>query len=320
MKTLFLIIAALFTANFSLAAKPNVPPVIDAYITLLEPARMNSVRVNISKSFDPDGKIVKTRMALAAAGQIPVENVNDYIFTVPNPSYFFPPIYQLTITVWDNDNAQSTYRKDIMLNSDLKVSESTANSVLNLNSVQPNKKNFFSLSGSNIEKNYKLTLTKKNQTNVAQDFLIVLLNLLGIQTDINTFSGNVSLNDLNIFASDELNFNTVKAEKFVKLESANQLVGSWNAGTNSIDLEIHEVQFIPDILPPVISSPLSSNQVTNNKSVIFEIQDDSRIFATISLNGNLGQTHSKSLGTNLVEGLNDILVYAFDSFGNRSAN
>ena len=107
--------------------KVNQPPVVDAYITILDPQHLDSVRVNISKSYDPDGSIVRTRMIISAPGVAAVENENDHIFTYKVPSYVFPPIYTITVYAWDDSGAQSVYSKNVELNSDYKLNDVIAN-------------------------------------------------------------------------------------------------------------------------------------------------------------------------------------------------
>ncbi len=77
----------------------NNPPVIDAYISVLDEAHLSSVRVNIEKSQDSDGKIERTEIDF---GDGFLSSAKDVIHR-----YAADGSYNITVKAWDNKNAMS---------------------------------------------------------------------------------------------------------------------------------------------------------------------------------------------------------------------
>lgn len=93
------------SVNVNAAPIKNSPPVIDAYITVLDEAHLSSVRVNIEKSFDSDGKIERTEIDF---GDGVVSAKSDLIH-----QYSLDGVYIISIKAWDKKGLMSQYSQSI---------------------------------------------------------------------------------------------------------------------------------------------------------------------------------------------------------------
>lgn len=90
------------------------------------------------------------------------------------------------------------------------------------------------------------------------------------------FEVNVELNDINVFATSEINKDTVRVEKFVNLKSVNQVnLNIKHASRNKYRLEIVELDYVKDIQPPLISTTIQTGSVTNKNQLPVTISDTS---------------------------------------------
>lgn len=308
----------------------NKPPVIDAYITQTDPANLNSIRINIQNSNDPDGKIVKTE--INANGTV-FSNLNDVYYTEPISSrwsYSFkgaiPKLYSLKgqipiiIKVWDNKNALSTKTLYVDANNEIKLQDNVLNKPLNLTNVSSAKKYNFNVSAADIDKKYVVTFNRIKKTNALQNLLAQLLNLLGINTPLNTFSGQVNINGIDALKADEITQSTTQIKKFIAVKSTNSISATFsNSQYNQVDLEIHEVFYIKEANLPIITANVKSNSITNEPILYFYIQDESSIFWEANINDTIyNQAITKYGGFHLADiaKINTFSVTAHDIFGN----
>lgn len=121
--TIFLFLLGIFVSQLSVAQnKVNLPPIINEYITLASPTQLDAIRVDLSKSFDPDGTIVKTEV-----------NFGDgFISSQINTTHTYSRggKYQISIKAWDNKNAVSVVSRLYEQNADFKLTNVTNSSVL----------------------------------------------------------------------------------------------------------------------------------------------------------------------------------------------
>ena len=300
-------------------AQTNKLPIIKPYITLVSPTDLGSIRVNIEKSNDPDGTISRTEVNFGD-GFISTGLDTTHTYNRLFPYFNLASEFQISIKVWDNKNAVSYYSQKITVNPDFKMT----NAATVFGPIQVDKKKYsFSASALATDHVYKLVLTRTKTTNTAQNILVYFLNLFNIQTELNTFSLEADINDINLFSTGEISENTMIIEKFISLESANQLrINFASKKYNEIKLEIQDVHLIRETVAPVLTlEPMPSGNPTNIKNYEIKILDDSRVSTIFKVNnGPLSQTNSKQGGGFSIsqEGLNVVEFQSIDSFGNRS--
>ncbi len=308
----------------------NKPPVIDAYITQVDPLNLNMIRVNIQNSNDPDGKIVKTEINVN--GNL-FSNMNEVYYTEPITNRWsftvpgrLPKLYSLKgqipveIKIWDNKNAMTTKTFYVDANNEIKLQDNLLNKPLNLINVNSAKKYNFNVAAADVDKKYFVTFNRIKKTNMLQNLLGQLLGLFGINSPLNTFSGQVNINGIDVLKADEISQSTTQIKKFIAVKSANSIITTFvNSQYNQVDLEIHEVLYLKETNLPIITANVKSNSVTNVPVLIFNIQDESSIFWEANVNGTIyNQAITKSGGFQLdfIVNVNTFSVTARDIFGN----
>lgn len=317
-------VALLFFVSLNLYAdqsKKSKLPVIDAYITVLDPQHLTSVRVSIENSKE-DNKIKRSEINF---GDGFVSNKKDVIH-----QYAQDGVYNINIKVWDNKNTMSQYSKFVDVASNLVFSDGT--SVYGPYLIHDNRKLSFPAPHLSADKKYKLVLTKQNKNLAARYYEKYLkwyerhFKSIDQHEEKEKFKVNVELNNIEIFVANEITENTLKAEKFVILKPENKLKFEIeHARKNKYAIELIELDFVKDTEPPVLSSIIQSGGLTNNAQLPVAISDISGEVTTIVWIVLLDGTQQQIISTNelnfnipLVEGVNNFIVQTEDQFHNRS--
>ena len=98
------------TLSFSVSAKDSAPPVIDAFISVLDPTHLNSVRVNIENSTASEGKITISEIDFGD-GFI-AANKADVVHT-----YTSNALFNIKITITDQKGKSSVLNRQVDINS-----------------------------------------------------------------------------------------------------------------------------------------------------------------------------------------------------------
>ncbi|MBY0553600.1 PKD domain-containing protein [bacterium] len=306
----------------------NKKPVIDAYISILDAQHLTSVRVNIEKSDDPDGKITKTEINF---GDGFVSSKDDVIH-----QYAADGVYTITIKAWDNRNAVSVVTKNIDVASNLILSDGA--SIYGPIGIKDNKTYSFNASASQLQKKFKLILTQQPENRYSMylnKFLNWCYKFLGHNHN-DKFEANVELNGIEIFAKNEISKNTLKAEKFVNLKNSNKIKADFDhEHGNKFKVEIKEVISLKDEVAPVITINVQSGSEVNTDHIPVSISDISGQVTTDvwkvmplaqngppvsagTVNQHILTTTASSFNIPLTEGLNSFILRSQDIFGNVS--
>lgn len=326
----YLVLALLFSFNVKAHnnSNNNQKPIIDTYISILDAQHLTSVRVNIEKSDDPDGKITKTEINF---GDGFVSSKDDVIH-----QYAADGVYTITIKAWDNRNAVSVVTKNIDVASNLIFSDGA--SIYGPIGIKDNKTYSFNASASQLQNKFKLILTQQPENRYSMylnKFLNWCYKFLGHNHN-DKFEANVELNGIEIFAKNEISKNTLKAEKFVNLQSHNKIKADFDhEHGNKFKIEIKEVSYVKDSTAPAIAINVQSDTEVNTGFIAVNISDISGQVTTDvwkvmplaqngppvsagTVNQHILTTNASSFNIPLTEGLNSFILRSQDIFGNVS--
>jgi alpha-tubulin suppressor-like RCC1 family protein len=319
----------------SLSSATNKPPVIDAYVTVLDAQHLRSLYVNLDKTSDPNGKIIKTEV-----------NFGDGFISANTNiihEYAADGTYNLRIRAWDNKNAVSELNQSVNIASNLVFNEANDTNVYGPQIIKNNKSYSFNVASQPAGSLYKLVLTKKPPQGNFAIFLDAFSHLCYRFLGFNIFDWakldlNIAINGIDIFQDGEITKTTLKAEKFVNLKATNTLaVEIDHDHINQYSVEVKKVGFVKDTQPPVITlvAPPIDN-ITNKNFIPVTISDVSGSTTTyvwktllqasndpIPLNANdinqlIITTTQSSFNIPLTEGLNYFIIQTVDMFGNKS--
>lgn len=298
-KSLLSVITILFLALTVKAA----PPIIDAFVTILDPQHLDLVRINLDNSTDPDGKIVSTEVDLGVNPQV-IDNRRDFITNAYEGKFKTTP-YSIKIKATDNKNEVSQIIKTIKPNRDLQYDLVSDNVAFNGSDLKCKKSYSFPASVADTNKTFLLNFSRDERINPGETK--------------EKFIGNVFLNNIMLFESSELQNSSSVFQKFVVLKTANSFKVDCNPSRyDNIKVKIVEVNFIEDKIAPAVASTIFSGLFTSQQQYFFNIVDSSRTSTTVSVNGTSFTTNDKFFSVSLVSGLNQISIEAVDSFGNSS--
>ena len=157
---LFSLVSTLLLTGVQSQAKQDLPPMINAYITVLDPQHLNSVRVNIEKSEAEAGKISKSEINFG-------DGVKSEKMDVIH-SYAANGTYNIVIKVWDKKNLTAQYSKSIEIASNLILSDGPG--VFGPTSLKENKNYSFAVNPQQLNSLYKVVLTRNHSLNVFYNY------------------------------------------------------------------------------------------------------------------------------------------------------
>lgn len=301
------------------SGKSNQAPVIDAYISLNSENNLRELRVNLENSYDSDGKIEKYEIDF---GDGFISNKLDVLH-----SYASDADYTILIKVWDNKGLKSEYSKVVAVRSNLVFIEGST--IFNKNKVKENTKYDFNINASDVDKIYKLVITKNQPSGV-------LGSIYNYFNNSEKFEMNVKLNNISVFQENEIKISDDKVERFIALKQKNlldvKIKHSLDAGYSVKIISISET--IEDISSPILAFDIQSDATTNQNQIPVRVSDLSGSITTYvwrvtpqaqiapvtagTVNQLIITTTASEFSIPLTEGLNYFIIQSVDRFNNRS--